>query len=103
MKVIGICCSPRKGANTEILVNESLKGSLESGAETELLTIAKKDIKPCDGCGLCIKKGECHIKDDMQNIYQKISEADGIIFGTPVYYYSMCAQAKIIIDRLYAM
>jgi len=103
MKVIGICCSPRKGGNTEILMNESLKGARESGAEIELLTIANMNIKPCDGCGSCMKKGECHIPDDMQTIYQKLSEADGIIFGAPVYTYSMCAQAKIIIDRTYAM
>lgn len=103
MNVIGICCSPRSGGNTEILMNESLKGAQEGGATTELLTIARMKINPCDGCGVCMKKGECHIQDDMQHLYPKLLEADGIIFGAPVYSHSMCAQAKIIVDRAYAM
>ncbi len=103
MEVLGIVCSPRKGGNTEILMQEALRGAADCGATTELLTIWDRDIKPCDGCRSCVETGTCHIKDDMQVIYQKLAEAKGIIWGTPVYFYSATAQAKILIDRSYAL
>ena len=103
MKILAVCCSPRSGGNTEILMKEALRGAKESGATTELLSIAKMDIKPCQACGACRKTGECSIQDDMQKIYPKLLEADGIIFGVPVYILSMCAQAKIVLDRTYAL
>ena len=102
MKVLGIVCSPRREGNTEILVQEALAGAGDCGAKGELLAVWDKDIKPCDGCRSCIKTGKCHIKDDMQEIYPKFLDTDGIIWGTPVYFYSVTAQAKILIDRLYA-
>jgi len=103
MKVLGIVCSPRKGGNTEVLVQEALTGAQTCGAETELLTVWDKDIKPCDGCLSCEKTGKCHIEDDVQEIYLKLSDADGIIWGTPVYFFNVTAQAKILIDRSYAL
>ncbi len=103
MMVLGIVCSPRKGGNTEILVREALTGASESGAETELLALMGKEIKPCDACCACQKTGKCHIQDDMQPIYEKMLHADGIIIGTPVYFYTVSAQAKIILDRCYAL
>jgi len=102
MKVLGITCSPRKGGNTEILVREALKGVAAAGGETELVLVAGKDIAPCDGCEACQKNGICKIKDDMQEIYQKLELADGVIFGTPVYFLNVSAQAKAVIDRTYA-
>jgi len=103
MNVIGIVCSSRKGGNTEILVQEALAGARDSGAKTELLTVRDKDIKPCDGCLSCKKTGECHIKDDMQLVYEKMLNADGIVLGTPVYFWSISGQAKILMDRTYAL
>ena len=101
MKVLGIVCSPRLNGNTEILIRESLAGAQESGAEVELLTLSGKTIAPCDACYSCRKTGKCHIKDDMQGIYTKLLEADGIIFGTPVFFWTVCAQAKALIDRCF--
>ena len=101
MKVLGIVCSPRLHGNTEILVQASLAKAQEEGAETELVTLAGKTISPCDGCASCHETGECHINDDMQDIYPKLLEADGIIFGTPVYFWSLTAQAKALIDRTF--
>jgi len=103
MKVVGIVCSSRMGGNTEILVQEALAGARAGGAETELLTLGGKDIKPCDGCLSCEKTGKCHIEDDMQLIYKKMLNSDGIIIGTPVYFWSMSGQAKVLIDRTYAL
>lgn len=102
-KILGVLCSPRKGGNTEILLKEALRGAGERGAETELFTIYDKEIKPCDGCYACQKTGKCHIKDDMQPLYDQFLAADGIIWGTPVYYYNVAAQAKILIDRSFPL
>lgn len=103
MKVLGIVCSPRSGGNTEILVVEALSGAKEAGSDVELLTLADKSIAPCDACRSCVQTGECHIQDDMQQIYMKFQEADGIIFGSPVYFSNVSAQAKLVIDRTYAL
>jgi len=103
VKILGLSCSPRKKGNTETLMNEALKGAHEEGAEVELVSVFGKDIKPCDGCQTCISTGKCHIDDDMQIIFRKLVEADGIIFGTPIYFYSMSAQAKAIMDRTYSL
>jgi len=103
MKVIGIVCSPRKGGNTETLLQEALAGAKESGAKTELLRISEMKIAPCDGCMTCHQSGECRIKDDMQKVYEKILAADGIILGSPVYFWSVSGQAKTLMDRTYAL
>ena len=103
MKILGLSCSPRKTGNTVILLEEVLKGAQHEGSEIELFSVSGKEIRPCDGCWSCATKGRCHIKDDMQTLYDKLAEADGIIFGTPIYYYGMTAQAKAIMDRSVAM
>jgi multimeric flavodoxin WrbA len=99
MKVLALSFSPHKNGNTVILLEEALKGAQIEGAEVELYSVAEKNIKPCQGCRACSKTGECIVKDDMQELYGKMLGADGIIFGTPVYFYSMTAQAKAVIDR----
>jgi len=86
-----------------VMVQEALNSAQEHGAEIELVTVWDKDIKPCDGCLSCEKAGKCRLKDGMQEIYPKLEEADGIIWGTPVYFWSATAQAKILIDRSYAL
>ncbi len=103
MKILGISCSPRKQGNTETMVRASLAKAQEDGAEIELVTLAGKTVSPCDGCYSCQRTGECHVKDDMQDIYPKFIEADGIILGTPVYFWSVSAQAKALIDRTLAV
>lgn len=99
MKILGISCSPRKDGNTVAMLNEALKAAKAEGAEIELFSIAGKNIQPCDGCWACTKTGKCHIKDDVAVLQDKMIAADGIIFGTPVYFWGMTAQAKAIIDR----
>ena len=101
MKVLGIVCSPRKEGNTEIMMKEALTSAREAGAETELVLIADKKIGPCDACSSCFKTTKCHIKDDMQEIYEKIDAADGIILGTPVYFGTVTAQCKAVMDRTF--
>ncbi len=99
MKILGISCSPRKQGNTITLLREVLDAARQEGAETELYSVAEKTIEPCQGCRACWETGHCRIQDDMQELYDKLIAANGIVFGTPVYFYSMTSQAKAIIDR----
>ena len=104
MRVLGISCSPRKGGNTEVLIREALSGARKAGAEdTEFLSLAGKNMSPCMACGACLKTGNCGIEDDMQAIYPRLIQAEGIIIGTPVYFWTVSAQAKILIDRTYCI
>jgi multimeric flavodoxin WrbA len=103
MKILAISCSPRKEGSTMLLLEEALRGAKQEGAETELYSVAGKDLKPCEGCWVCTKGGVCHIKDDMPELQDKMMGADGIIYGAPVYFYGMAAQAKMIIDRTIAL
>lgn len=103
MKILGIVCSPRIGGNTELLVKEALNEAEKNGAEVEILRINDMHIQPCDGCESCHQTGECYIRDDMQKIYDKLLSADGIVLGTPVYLWSVTGQAKIFMDRTYAL
>ena len=102
MRILGICCSPRKGGNTEILVREALEAVREKGGETELILVADMNIAPCDGCGACRESGICRIDDDMRMVYEQLELSDGIILGTPSYFVNVSAQAKAIMDRTYA-
>jgi multimeric flavodoxin WrbA len=103
MKLLGLCCSPNVNGNTETLIHEAFKGAQSEGAQTELYRVAGKNIHPCEGCWSCRETGQCKIQDDMQELYAKLLSADGIIFGSPIYFYGMTAQAKAIIDRTIAL
>ena len=100
MKAIGIVGSPRKGGNTEILTEHTLKAIAEEGLETELIRLAGLNISPCNACMLCRKEVEkCSIEDDLQPIYAKMKEADAIILASPVYFGSVTALLKAFLER----
>ena len=103
MKILGVSCSPRKKGNTVILLEEMLRGAAEHGADIELFSVSGKDIRGCDACYSCLATGECHIQDDMPPLYEKLIAADGIVFGSPIHFYGMTAQAKAIMDRTFAL
>ncbi|MEJ2110811.1 MAG: flavodoxin family protein [Acidobacteriota bacterium] len=103
MKILGLSFSPRERGNTEILMGRVLESARTRGAATELYRVVENKIQPCDACGHCFKTGECPIQDDMQDLYVKMLQADGILFGTPVYFYNMTAQGKCVIDRTIAL
>lgn len=103
MKILGIVGSSRKNGNTEILTSECLKAASSLGAETYLIRLSELNISPCDGCQYCRSSGECKIKDDMQAMYQNLINADGIIVGTPVYFWNVSALTKVFMDRTYAL
>ena len=101
MKILSLVGSPRKGSNTDILIDQILKGAKENGHSSDKIYLYDKKISPCIDCRKC-KKGElvCPIKDDMQEIYQKMVDADLIIFGTPIYWYGPTGPMKLLIDRM---
>ncbi len=99
MKIIGIVGSARIGGNTETLTRIALEEIEKEGLETELITLAGKEIKPCDACQSCRQTGKCHINDDLPPILEKMLKADGIILASPVYFGSASPQIKALIDR----
>jgi multimeric flavodoxin WrbA len=103
MKVLGLFGSPRKGGNTDLLLEEALKGAEAEGAGTERLRLSDFDITPCRECLACYDQGKCIILDDMQKIYPKLLEADIIILASPVFFYGVTAWAKALIDRCQAL
>jgi multimeric flavodoxin WrbA len=99
MKVVAIVGSPRKNGNTEMLTSHTLKAITEEGIETELITLAGKEIKPCNNCDACDKTGECIIEDDFSLVFDKMVSADGIILASPIYVGSCTALIKAIMER----
>jgi multimeric flavodoxin WrbA len=100
IKLLGIVGSPRKGGNTEIIMKEALKAGEQEGAETELINLVDFNLKPCDACRICFETQNCAINDDVEKIFQKMTEADAIIIGSPVYFANVNAQTKTFIDRV---
>jgi multimeric flavodoxin WrbA len=98
IKVIGVCGSPRKDGNTEILLNNSLEAAKSEGAETEIILLSEKKVEPCTACEDC-SSGSCVIEDDFMEVFNRITEADALIFASPSYYESMTPQMKALIDR----
>ena len=103
MRIAAILGSMRKKGNTEILLDTALDEAQKNGAAVSKLTLREMSIAPCDGCGACFKKGECIIKDDMGKVYSEMVQADGVIWATPVYFWSMSALTKLAVDRTYAL
>jgi multimeric flavodoxin WrbA len=103
MKVLGLFGSPRRGGNTEILLEEALKGAEGEGAEIERLYLSDLKITPCTECHGCDETGDCVILDEMQKIYPKLLEADIIILASPIFFYGVTAWAKTLIDRSQAL
>lgn len=102
MKVLGIYGSPRKGGNSDLLLDEALKGAQEAGAQVKSVYCRKLKIKGCIECGGCAETGECVVQDDMQDVYPLLDEAGAIILSVPMFFYSAPAVAKALIDRAQA-
>jgi multimeric flavodoxin WrbA len=103
MKVLGIMGSPRRQSNTEILLDRALAGAKKMGAEVEKVAVSELKVHPCLEIYACRKDGKCAIKDDMQQLYEKLLEADHIVFASPIFFYGLTSQAKAIVDRCQAL
>jgi multimeric flavodoxin WrbA len=99
-KVLVISSSPRKNGNSDLLCNQFIAGAENAGHIAEKISLREKTINYCTGCGTCIRGNNgCRQKDDAAEILEKMVEADVIVMATPVYFYSMSAQMKALIDR----
>ncbi len=94
--------SPRKNGNSDILCDEFAKGAKEAGNSVEKIRVSEKKIGFCRACYACKGTGKCVINDDMAEVLQKIIDADVIVLASPVYFYSIDAQLKALIDRTVA-
>lgn len=102
MKVIAFNGSPRLEGNTELLLKATIEPIKEASHEVRIFKLNFMKIKPCQDCGGCEKTGRCIIKDDMEEIYDAIREADRVILASPIFFFGLSAQAKAMIDRCQA-
>lgn len=103
MKILGICCSPRKGQTTFRAMEMCLEAARaqDSAMTTQVIELAGLDIRPCQACGKCKSGLECPIEDDFASLIPSLADPNvaGMIIGTPVYFGTMTAQCKAFIDR----
>ncbi len=97
--VLVISSTLRKNGNSEVLAKEFAKGAAQNGNNVEFITLQEKEIKFCKGCLVCQKLQTCVIKDDSNEIVEKMKNADVIAFASPIYYYEMSGQLKTLLDR----
>lgn len=101
MRILALVGSPRRGGNTELLVDAALAEAAKRGHTGKKLHLYDYEIKPCVDCRAC-KKGElaCVLEDDMPKIYGEMDASDALIIATPIYWYGPTAKMKLLIDRL---
>jgi multimeric flavodoxin WrbA len=99
MKIIAFLGSPRKDGNTELLLRETVRGIEDSGFNPQIFHLNLMSISPCQNCGGCEDTGICVYEDDMVQIHDAIKESDRIILASPIFFFSVSAQTKIMIDR----
>lgn len=101
-RVLGVVGSPRRGGNTETLVDEVLRGAQAAGAQVEKVILSDLDIAPCEACDACKDTGECITVDAMEELFSRMAESQVWVLGTPVYWWGPSAQFKTFIDRWYS-
>ena len=103
-KMIVLLASPRKKGNSATLAQQVISGAITKSAQVESFYLHGLDIQPCNACDACLKTLEpaCVVQDDMQILYPKLLEADVIVLASPIYWFTVSAQAKLFMDRLYA-
>jgi multimeric flavodoxin WrbA len=99
MIVGGIIGSPKKNGNVDLLVSQVLKGASSQGAETRKIYLNDMNIKPCQSCEVDPYPKHCLFDDDMKEVYAMLELYDAIILGSPVYFDTVSAQTKLMIDR----
>jgi multimeric flavodoxin WrbA len=99
INVLGISTSPRIKGNSDLLLRKVLAGAESAGAKTEYVHLNDYKIGPCIECNACYAKGICAVQDDFQKLLKKMLDTDRLIFATPIFFMTVCAQAKMLIDR----
>jgi len=100
MNILILSGSPRKGGNTDQLVEAFVKGASQRHT-VEVVSVHDYKVAPCMGCNACFRNGEhtCVQKDDMTDLYNKMKQAEMLVIASPVYFYGLSAQLKAVIDR----
>lgn len=99
-QILVLSSSPRKGGNSDLLCDQFIAGAREAGHKIERVSLRDIKINYCTGCGACQREGKaCPQKDSMPEVLHRMIAADVIVMATPVYFYTMCAQLKTLIDR----
>ena len=102
-KIVVVCSSPRRHRNSEILADQFVKGAQEAGNEVEKIILNNNQLKPCLACEYCRgHENQCIHKDQVGEVIEKIIQGDIFVFATPIYFGSLSAQLKILIDRFFA-
>ena len=103
MQVLGIMGSPRRGSNTELLLDSALSGAGSRGAETAKIVVSEMEIRPCLELYHCALDGTCSIHDDMQQVYDRLASADCVVLASPIFFYGLTSQVKALVDRCQAL
>ncbi|MFC1913610.1 flavodoxin family protein [Chloroflexota bacterium] len=103
MKVLGIAGSPRRGGNTDLLLDEVMRGAASRGAEVKTVILKNIKIATCQHCDACLEAGNCRIQDDMQMVYRELEAADRIVLASPIQFMTVTAHMKAMIDRCQAL
>ncbi|MCX5806376.1 MAG: flavodoxin family protein [Proteobacteria bacterium] len=99
LRIVAFHGSPRVDGNSDILLQEALKPIYKEGHEVKLFKLNLMNIKPCQNCGGCDETGLCVIHDEMSEIYDAVRAADRVILSSPIFFFALSAQTKIMIDR----
>jgi multimeric flavodoxin WrbA len=103
LKIVAIYGSPRRKGNTTTLLKKSVAGAQDMGAHVEEIVLRDLKISPCLEIYGCKNAGECRLKDDFQNARDQILAAQGLILATPVFFYTVSAHTKILMDRFQSL
>ena len=99
LKILAIYGSPRRKGNTALLLKKAVQGAKEAGAKVEEVVLRDLKMSPCLEIYGCKKDGRCAIKDDFQNVYDQILSCRGLMLASPIFFYTVSAHTKILMDR----
>ena len=105
MNILILQASPRANGNTAWMVDECKKAAEAAGHNVTMVNVARKKIAGCLACEYCHTKGNgaCIQKDDMQELYPLMAEAEALVLAAPIYYFTLCAQLQAPIQRMYCV
>lgn len=97
--IVGILGSPRRKGNSDLLLDQALKGAADAGAEVRKIVLNELKWRPCQGCNDCHEGGDCIQRDNLTPVYELLERADAVIIASPIYFSGLSAQTKMLIDR----
>ena len=102
-KILALYFSPREGGNSDLLMDEFLRGAEEAGASIDRVYVRDLDIQGCVECGGCDETGECVLEDDMDDLYPLLVKTDRLVVASPIFFYGLPSKGKALVDRAQAL